>query len=92
MHDRTPAAAAELAAVDSGHLRHGHHHHSMRGSKGSPTSPSTASPVPCNAIPQRAAVSGLAGVMSPVGFDLSDLGFDPPRVTDAWALSARWLG
>ena len=38
-----------------------------------------------------AAVSDLAGVMSPVGFDLSDLGFDPPRVTDAWALSARWL-
>ena len=25
-----------------------------------------------------AAVSDLAGVMSPVGFDLSDLGFDPP--------------
>ena len=39
-----------------------------------------------------AAVSDLAGVMSPVGFDLTDLGFDPPRVTDAWALSARWLG
>ena len=38
-----------------------------------------------------AAVSDLAGVMSPVGFDLSDLGFDPPRVTNAWALSARWL-
>ena len=24
------------------------------------------------------------------GFDLFDLGFDPPRVTDAWAPSARW--
>ena len=32
-----------------------------------------------------AAVSDLAGVMSPVGFDLTDLGFDLPWVNDMWA-------
>ena len=88
--NRAPAAATVVAVDGTGHPRHGHHHHSTRGSKSSPTSPSTASPVPCSAIPHHAAVSDLAGVMSPVGFDLSDLGFDPPpRVTDALAPSAR---
>ena len=56
-----------------------HGHRSTRGSKSCPTSPSTASPVPCSAIPRRAAVSGLAGVTSPVGLTHFDHGRTPPE-------------
>ena len=75
---RNPAAAHELAVDGTGHPRLGHPHRSTRGSKGSQTSPSTASPVPCSAIPHRAAVSGLAGVMSPVGLTCLTWGLTPP--------------
>ena len=73
------ASLSQLAVDGTGHPRLGHHHRSTRGSKGSPTSPSTASPVPCSAFPHRAAVSGLAGVMSPVGLTHFDHGRTPPE-------------
>ena len=77
--DSGARAAAARAPVDSGHPRPSHCHRSTRWSKSFPTSPSTASPVPCSAIPRRAAVSGLAGVTSPVGLTHFDHGRTPPE-------------
>ena len=75
---RAPAATLELAVVSSGLPTTQHPHRSTRGSKGSSTSPSTASPVPCSVFPHRAAVSGPAGVMSPVGLTCLTWGLTPP--------------
>ena len=47
-----------------------------------------------DANPRTSAVSGVAGDepwTKSSEVDSFDLGFDPPRVTDAWAPSARWL-